>query len=196
MVQPSGKMGNRLTVSGANVVKGVNDSASVAAAPPSSASLTQEALYAQGSSLCSSYSDRTMRIRTMAQQLIIAYGVSVGFSISTTNAGFVLLFGGGTLMIFGSALWVLNQHYSLAFNEVRNASLVPMEQMLLGTALIGPWTAHGRVRGRHGILTRWAWHGPFLATVMMGLVGALLGVCVLLAGGDAVDVLVGWWRSV
>lgn len=132
----------------------------------------------------------------MAQQLIIAYGVSIGFSISTTNAGFVLMFGGGTLLIFGSALWILNHHYSLAFNEVRNSSLIPMEQALLGNSLIGPWTAHGRVRRRHAILTRLAWHGPFLATVVMGLVGGLLGVCVLIAGDDAVDVLVGWWRAI
>jgi hypothetical protein len=152
-------------------------------------------LYDQGSKSCQQYSELVTRVRTLAQQTFLALAVGTGVALSRSDAtddyiGTILILGGVGLMLFGAAMWVLNQHYSDAFQAIRDECLVPLETELLRTqslaqmesvrkTLSGPWTSHQRVRRRNAKGRWWAWHGPFLALIATGLIAAAYGATMI-----------------
>ncbi len=161
-------------------------------------------LYKQGSECCRTYSELTMKVRTLAQQIVIGYAVGLGIFLSRTSWPSVLLeavlLGAGVLLVlFAAGLWALNQHYSKAFEAIRDNSLVPLEELAQrskkeaavssepatqipkqqaplarttepgNAALVGPWKAHATIRRTHRLMTRLAWHLPYIILIVLGL---------------------------
>lgn len=110
-------------------------------------------LYEQGSRCCQQYSELTMKSRTIAQHIMIAYAVGMGLLLSKVgepNSAFyaTLIFAGIILIVFGRVLAALNRHYSTAFESIRDDCLVKLEAVTLGeeSKLLGPWQAHQKHR--------------------------------------------------
>lgn len=151
-----------------------------------------EALYSEASQCCRLYSKLTMRVRTLAQQVVIAYAVGLGIFLSRSEwppqlLQLALIGAGVILVLFALPLWALNQHYSSAFEGIRDGFLVPLESRRWPhtaderSLASGPWSAHARVRQgtglrtRHTVLTRLAWHGPYVALLVIGVFSILAG---------------------
>lgn len=141
-------------------------------------------LYRQGSECCRNYSNLTMRVRTLAQQVLLAYAVGVGLLLTRGKEIGALLFGAGIILIlFSSALWILNLHYSLSFTGIRNDCLRKLEANVLEAVetdktdkpiAVGPWEAHAHAQPAWVRVA--AWHWPYLVLVFVGLLTMLLGV--------------------
>lgn len=147
--------------------------------------LCESALYREGSEACRNYSNLTMQVRTLAQQVLI--GGVIALSVATlglefTEAGaaeasmrfmaYVLTFGGMILICFGVGLAFVDWHYQTAFTVMRD-TLAYMEEKQ-----VGPWRAHWCVRRRQPDYL--ASYVPFLILCAIGLAamiaGFLLGV--------------------
>ena len=138
--------------------------------------LTKVELYRQGSECCRNYSDLTMKVRTLAQQVMLAYSLGIALVLTKGDRIGALLFGAGIILIlFSSALWILNLHYSLSFTGIRNDCLRRLESELLGESeTLGPWEAHSRAQAAWVRVAAWNW--PYLVLVIVGLLTMLLGV--------------------
>jgi hypothetical protein len=111
-------------------------------------------LYSEGSEACRNYSRLTMRVRTLAQHVLIVYVIAISVAILSgkfgieqgTNVyipilkGNVLMYAGLILGLFSVSLALVDWHYQSAFTAIRDA-LREMEGNLYG-----PWKAHKRVR--------------------------------------------------
>lgn len=142
-------------------------------------------LYEQGSECCRTYSQLTMRVRTLAQQVMLAYVVGIGLILTrgTTGNGdegdataLVLFIAGIVLSLFSTVLWALNQHYSIAFTRIRNESLRPIEQELLkpNETLRGPWESHAFKRPEW--LRVASWHWPYVVLILVSLLTMIVGI--------------------
>lgn len=173
--------------------------------------ITDKEIYEQGSKTCQQYSELVTRIRTLAQQTFLAFALAAGIALSraeppTEYTSAVLFFGGICLFVFGGALWALSHHFSVAFNAIRDRSLVQLErragyprpdeispatvdesggsapaatksaapQRVPGPA--GPWASHQYARETYKTWRRLAWHGPFLAVLLLAIMAMLAGV--------------------
>jgi hypothetical protein len=122
-----------------------------------------------------------MQVRTLAQHVLLGYAVGVGLAVSRMGPEppvalkFILLMAGSILAVFGSVLWLLNQHHSIAFRAIRDKVLVPLEENH-GAWQPGPWTAQQTCREiDHPQNRRWAWHAPFVALIGVGVVTITIG---------------------
>lgn len=153
--------------------------------------LDEKQLYEQGSKACQQYSDLTMRIRTIAQTVQIAYAVAMGLVLSRAGVqagsdwvpvdrvGFVMIVLGVLVVVFGRVLGVLNVHYSGAFEAIRDNSLVRLERRAFADQEnVGPWEAHQRHRRATEAQKQRAWTLPFRALMMLGALG--IGFCILI----------------
>jgi len=154
----------------------------------SPSALTPTELYKQGSKSCQLYSDITMRIRTLAQQVVIAYAAGLG-ALATqligepVLCGIVMIFSGAIAERFGMNLRALNRHYSFAFDKIRDSSLVPLEEAATSeTQFTGPWTAHKRHRDEDEKSKMFAWDGPFDTLRWFGIAGIVGGVAAIVYG--------------
>ncbi|MCC6971726.1 MAG: hypothetical protein IT434_16055 [Phycisphaerales bacterium] len=142
-------------------------------------------LYKAGSDCCKQYSQLTMDIRRFAQQMLVTYAVGIGIVFSRSHEagdlpylGVVLILAGVILNIFGAVLWILNQHYSKAFEAIRDGSLVKIEKWAIARekdqdGLTGPWSEHSEWRKTHRP------HPPFVAQLTIGGLSVVAGVIVL-----------------
>lgn len=111
--------------------------------------------YVQGSEACRNYSNLTMRVRTLAQQALLAAAAGLGAAIiGRENIDYFFeLMGvvGLLLVVFAVSLFFVDWHYQSAFTAIRN-HLTTIEArhhvVELGTLKChdGPWTAHLSVR--------------------------------------------------
>jgi len=141
--------------------------------------LTAKDFYEQASKCCQQYSQLTMQIRTLAQQVMIAYAVGIGLfiargeNLSASYSRLVLSGAGIILMIFGVVLCFLNLHHSDAFRAIRDKCLVPLEEeneltSSKGEKLMGPWQAHQAERRNNRFKSGLAWYAPFIALWVIG----------------------------
>ncbi|HXI02539.1 MAG TPA: hypothetical protein VNI57_05125 [Candidatus Saccharimonadales bacterium] len=160
--------------------------------------ITDKEIYEQGSRTCQQYSELVTRIRTLAQQTFLAFALATGIALSRAEppseyTSAVLFFGGICLFVFGGALWALSHHFSVAFSVIRDRSLVQLERRAgyprpdetspatkdepdggaPGPA--GPWASHQYARETYKTWRRLAWHGPFLAILLLALMAMLAG---------------------
>jgi hypothetical protein len=152
--------------------------------------LTAKDFYDQGSKCCQQYSQLTMQVRTLAQQVMIAYAVGIGVFIArgeNLSASYSRLVMSGTgiiLIIFGVVLCLLNLHHSDAFRAIRDECLVPLEAENRLTPsgkgeLIGPWQAHQTERTDHSFKSGLAWYAPFIALWFIGSLSFVAGMWLL-----------------
>jgi hypothetical protein len=152
--------------------------------------LTVKDFYDQGSRACQQYSQLTMQVRTLAQQVMIAYAVGLGLFIArseslTTGYLRVVLCGAGIiLLVFGLVLFFLNLHHSLAFRAIRDECLVPLEKYNCIRAaseehLLGPWQAHQQERSTNRRKSDLAWYSPFVALWLIGAASLAIGLWLL-----------------
>lgn len=155
----------------------------------SPSALTPIELYKQGSKSCQLYSDITMRIRTLAQQVVIAYAAGLGVLATQllgepVLCGIVMIFSGAIAERFGENLRALNRHYSFAFEAIRDRSLVPLEEAveLKNETDVGPWTAHKQHRADDTKTKMYAWDGPFDTLRWFGIAGIVGGAAAIVYG--------------
>ena len=148
--------------------------------------LTAKDFYDQGSKCCQQYSQLTMQVRTLAQQVMIAYAVGIGLfvargeNLSLSYSRWVLCGTGIILIIFGIVLSLLNRHHSDAFRAIRDKCLVPLEvENGLVTSgegeIVGPWQAHQSERSDHSWRSNAAWYAPFVALWLIGSLSFVAG---------------------
>ncbi|HKR04351.1 MAG TPA: hypothetical protein VJY62_06895 [Bacteroidia bacterium] len=152
-------------------------------------SLTEKDLYEQGSKSCHQYSQLTMHIRTLALTLIITFTIGLSLILSKNGDTYpfqhfdiLLIAGGVILMIFACVLGILNIHYSTAFTTIRDESLVKLEDEWKkknkpnDDKLVGPWTAHQKIRNEKERNMKRAWYGPFVALGLIGFIAFCVGL--------------------
>lgn len=104
--------------------------------------------YKQGSDACRNYSGLTMRIRTLAQQIlavsVVGFAAAMSEAVNITNLDMLFGVGGVTLLILTTSLTLVDWHYKTAFTAIRD-SLAELEQQ---EGLYGPWQAHLETRTR------------------------------------------------
>jgi hypothetical protein len=160
---------------------------------PTANTVTRKDWYKYGSEACKQYSQLTMNIRTLAQQLVLAYAVGMGIVISKGPSGLpttessefcpISVWAGAILIIFAFVLYVLNRHHSSAFRTIRDDCLRRLEGDERGEdhEPIGPWAAHARARERWQELFKpgfnLAWDLPFYALLSIGIASVVLGSC-------------------
>lgn len=125
--------------------------------------------YREGSDACRNYSRLTMQVRTLSQNVLIAYLVGLGIAYRTLStdgeSGFahILWTTGFVLVLFSISLAVVNWHYQSAFEAIRD-NLKRLEE---NANLVGPWRVHQLVRG--GRKDAYAQFAPFVISAFIGV---------------------------
>ncbi|HSL83679.1 MAG TPA: NAD(P)-dependent oxidoreductase [Thermoanaerobaculia bacterium] len=139
--------------------------------------------YVQGSEACRNYSNLTMRVRTLAQQALLAAAAGLGAAvIGRENIEYFYdLMGvvGLLLVVFAVSLFFVDWHYQSAFTAIRNHLTTiearhHVEELDRLECHDGPWTAHLSVRTR--FRDHVASYLPFLLIGEVGAVAAFYGL--------------------
>lgn len=130
--------------------------------------------YKQGSEACRNYSNLTMRVRTLAEQILGVSVVGLAAYLKTGDSAElddrVILAGGLTLVILAISLGFIDWHYQSAFSAIRDSLAKAEAERKLG----GPWRAHLSVR------TRLKDHvASYLPFILLGAVGCFVATYAL-----------------
>jgi hypothetical protein len=131
--------------------------------------------YAEGSQACRNYSTLTKDLRIAAFQILAGFtvGLAIAFGTKPDDSGTLgnLVTGASIIMfIFAVSLFLVNTHYATAFLFIRD-SLARLENGK------GPWTAHQYAR--RGVRDECAYAAPFVALVLVAVLGLLAGATLL-----------------
>lgn len=129
--------------------------------------------YEEGSLTCRNYSNLTMRVRTLAQHVLVV-GVA-GLSVlmldyqKEEELPYAILIVSFSLLIFSISLFLVDWHYQSAFTGIRN-QLASIE---CEKGISGPWLAHLCIRTH--LNDHVASYLPFLLLGALGCLGVWLG---------------------
>ena len=102
--------------------------------------------YEEGSASCRNYSQLTMRVRTLSQQVMVLAIAALVAALAPEegkwNKEDVMQYGGVAISLFALSLLVVDWHYQSAFSAIRNA----MAELESKAGIEGPWRAHLRAR--------------------------------------------------
>ncbi len=149
--------------------------------------MDKDRIYQEGSEACRNYSQLTMRVRTLALQVLGVMVVGAG-AIFSTKEGlchiFKILFSSGIIMvILAISFWYVDWHYQSAFTSIRNC-LARLEHE---NGMDGPWKYHLQVRG--GFNDHLASYLPFLFLILLGFLGIYLGMSDTMSDWNIIPVL-------
>ena len=126
--------------------------------------------YEEGSSTCRNYSNLTMRVRTLAQHVLVV-GVA-GLSIlmldyqKDEELPYAILIVSFSLLVFSISLFLVDWHYQSAFTGIRNQ----LARMECEKGISGPWLAHLCIRTH--LNDHIASYLPFLLLGFCGCLGS------------------------
>lgn len=133
--------------------------------------------YKQGSEACRNYSNLTMRVRTLTQQIFGASVVGLAAYLNTRKSPTlvfpdpVFIIGGITLVFLAVALGFVDWHYQTAFSAIRD-SLAKAEARHNRK---GPWPWRAHLSVRTNFKDHIASYLPFVLLGVVGFWGALFG---------------------
>lgn len=129
--------------------------------------------YEEGSSTCRNYSNLTMRVRTLAQHVLVV-GVA-GLSVlmldhrNKEELPYAILIVSFSLLVFSISLFLVDWHYQSAFSGIRNQ----LARMECEKGISGPWLAHLSIRTH--LNDHIASYLPFLLLGALGCLGIWMG---------------------
>lgn len=140
--------------------------------------------YVQGSEACRNYSNLTMSVRTLAQQVSLAAAAGLAAALIGQERiepffSELMWVSGLVLTVFALSLFFVDWHYQSAFTAIRNhlATIEARHHLEEVEALdchAGPWTAH--LDARTQFKDHLASYVPFLLIGDLGLAAALYGL--------------------
>ena len=129
--------------------------------------------YEEGSVSCRNYSNLTMRVRTLAQHVLVV-GVA-GLAVlmldfqDKDDLSYAILFVSFSLLLFSISLFLVDWHYQSAFTGIRNQ----LAKMECENGISGPWLAHLCVRTH--LNDHIASYLPFILLGVLGGIGLWFG---------------------
>ncbi len=130
--------------------------------------------YEEGSVSCRNYSNLTMRVRTLAQHVLVV-GVAglavlmVEFEKDEEQLPYAILMVSFSLLLFSISLFLVDWHYQSAFTGIRNQ----LAKMECENGISGPWLAHLCVRTH--LNDHIASYLPFILLGILGGIGLWWG---------------------
>lgn len=130
--------------------------------------------YEEGSLSCRNYSNLTMRVRTLAQHVLVVgvAGLSVlmvDFEKDEAQLPYAILMVSISLLLFSISLFLVDWHYQSAFTGIRNQ----LAKIECENGISGPWLAHLCVRTH--LNDHIASYLPFILLGILGGAGLWFG---------------------
>lgn len=130
--------------------------------------------YEEGSVSCRNYSNLTMRVRTLAQHVLVVgvAGLSVlmvDFEKDEEQLPYAIIMVSISLLLFSISLFLVDWHYQSAFTGIRNQ----LAKIECENGISGPWLAHLCVRTH--LNDHIASYLPFILLGILGGAGLWIG---------------------